>query len=116
MNIASPCSVRSLQKLTDDDIALARRGRSTDPKEQALLDFVMLLVRHKGDLTDAEVQAVKDAGWSDEDVTEVFGHLVLNFMTNYLWKVSRNDVDFPVLRLFDQGKIARGGHAFKQVA
>lgn len=109
-------AIAKLQKLTDEDIDLARRGKSTDPKEQALLDFVLLLVRHKGDLTDGEVQAVKDAGWTDEDVTEVFGHLVLNFMTNYLWKVSRNDVDFPILRLFDQSKIARGGHAFKQVA
>ncbi len=109
-------AIAKLQKLTDEDIDLARHGRSTDPKEQALLDFVLLLVRHKGDLTDAEVQAVKDAGWSDEDVTEVFGHLVLNFMTNYLWKVSRNDVDFPILRLFDQSKISRGGHAFSQVA
>jgi uncharacterized protein YciW len=109
-------AIAKLQKLTDEDIDLARRGKSTDPKEQALLDFVLLLVRHKGDLTDAEVQAVKDAGWTDEDVTEVFGHLVLNFLTNYLWKVSRNDVDFPILRLFDQTKIARGGHAFQQVA
>lgn len=101
-------AIAKLQKLTDEDIELARHGKSTDLKEQALLDFVMLLVRHKGDLTNAEVQAVKDAGWTDEDVTEVFGHLILNFLTNYFWKVARTDIDFPVLRLFDQSKIARG--------
>ncbi len=79
-----------------------------DTKETALLQFVLQLVNHKGDLTDEEVQAVKDAGWNDEDITEVFGHLTLNFMTNYFWKVARTDVDFPILRLFDQSKISRG--------
>jgi alkylhydroperoxidase family enzyme len=110
-------AVARLQKLTEEDIDLARRGKSTDPKEQALLDFVLLVVRHKGDLTDAEVQAVKTAGWSDEDITEVFGHTILNFLTNYFWKVARTDIDFPVLRLFDQSKISRGStHVVKVVA
>lgn len=110
-------AVARLQKLTEDDIELARHGKSTDPKEQALLDFVLLLVRHKGDLTDGEVQAVKSAGWSDEDITEVFGHMILNFLTNYFWKVARTDIDFPVLRLFDQTKIARGNtHPVQVVA
>ncbi|ARB27423.1 hypothetical protein HX787_29000 [Pseudomonas tolaasii] len=108
--------IAKLQKLTEVDIELARKGKSVDTKETALLEFVLQLVNHKGDLTDAEVQAVKDAGWNDEDITEVFGHLTLNFMTNYFWKVARTDVDFPILRLFDQGKISRGAsHAFKQV-
>ncbi|WP_313140842.1 carboxymuconolactone decarboxylase [Stenotrophomonas sp.] len=110
-------AIGKLQKLTEEDITLARHGKSTDPKEQALLDFVLLLVRHKGDVTDEELQAVRAAGWGDEDIVEVFGHLALNFITNYLWKVGRNDVDFPILRLFDQGKISRGSsHAFQQVA
>ncbi len=91
-------------------------GKSTDPKEQALLDFVLLLIRNRADVTDGELRAVIDAGWTDEDVTEVFGHLMLNMLTNYFWKVSRNDVDFPILRLFDQNKISRGGHPFKEVA
>lgn len=103
-------AIAKLQKLTDEDIELARHGKSTDSKEEALLTFVLQLVRHKGDLTNAEVQAVKDAGWTDEDVSEVFGHLILNFLTNYFWKVARTDIDFPVLRLFDQSKIARGNH------
>lgn len=108
--------IAKLQKLTEIDIELARKGQSVDTKETALLQFVLQLVNHKGDLTDEEVQAVKDAGWNDEDITEVFGHLTLNFMTNYFWKVARTDVDFPILRLFDQSKISRGGsHAFKQV-
>ncbi|WP_312253161.1 carboxymuconolactone decarboxylase family protein [Stenotrophomonas sp.] len=110
-------AIAKLQKLTEEDIELARHGKSTDPKEQALLDFVLLLVRHKGDVTDEELQAVRAGGWGDEDIVEVFGHLALNFITNYLWKVGRNDVDFPILRLFDQGKISRGSsHAFQQVA
>ncbi|KAF1017435.1 MAG: hypothetical protein GAK31_00700 [Stenotrophomonas maltophilia] len=110
-------AIAKLQKLTDEDIELARHGKSTDAKEQALLDFVLLLVRHKGDVTDEELQTVKNAGWGDEDIVEVFGHMVLNFLTNYLWKVSRNDVDFPILRLFDQSKISRGSsHPFKQIA
>lgn len=109
-------AISKLQKLTDEDIELARHGKSTDAKETALLQFVLQLIRHKADVTDEELQAVKNAGWTDEDIAEVIGHLMLNFLTNYFWKIARTDVDFPVLRLFDQNKIARGAsHGFKQV-
>ncbi len=101
-------AVAKLQKLTDEDIELARKARSSDPKEQALMDFLITVIRHKGDVTDAELQAVKDAGWNDEDITELFGHLILNFLTNYYWKVARTDIDYPILRLFDQSKLKRG--------
>lgn len=110
-------AIAKLQKLTEEDIHLARRGQSADPKEQALLSFLLVVMRHKGDVTDGELQAVKDSGWEDADIAELFGHMILNFMTNYGWKVARTDIDYPVLRLFDQDKIKRGNtHAVKVVA
>ncbi len=109
-------AVAKLQKLTDEDIDLARKAQSTDSKEQALLSFLITVIRHKGDVTDAELQAVKDAKWKDEDITELFGHIILNFLTNYYWKVARTDIDYPVLHLFDQDKLKRGAnHPVKAV-
>tara|TARA_R110001592_G_scaffold90460_2_gene265931 strand:+ start:1068 stop:1322 length:255 start_codon:yes stop_codon:yes gene_type:complete len=71
--------------------------------EQALLDFL--------------ITVVKDACWGDEDIAELFGHMILNFLTNYAWKVARTDIDYPILRLFDQNKISRGNtHPVKEVA
>jgi len=110
-------AIAKLQKLTEQDIDLARRAKSLDAKEQSLLDFLIIVMRTKGDVTDEELQTVKDAGWEDADIAELFGHLILNFMTNYGWKVARTDIDYPVLRLFDQSKIKRGSsHPVKVVA
>lgn len=110
-------AIAKLQKLTEQDIELARRAKSLDAKEQALLDFLIIVMRTKGDVTDEELQNVKDAGWEDADIAELFGHMILNFMTNYGWKVARTDIDYPVLRLFDQSKISRGSsHLVKVVA
>jgi len=109
-------AVAKQQGLTEEDIYLARKAKSIDPKEQSLLDFLIIVMRHKGDVTDIELQLVKGVGWEDADIAELFGHIALNFLTNYFWKVARTDIDYPVLRLFDQNKIQRGNADFVKVA
>jgi len=56
----------SAEALSRADLAAA----SLPDKERILLDFVELLTRHAHRTTREDVQLVRDAGWSDEQVAE----------------------------------------------
>lgn len=86
---AAHFSSAAMAHMTSEDIALARVGRSIQAKEQALLAFVQTLLRQDVDPTSEDVGSFKLAGWSDDDVTEVFGHLALNYLTHHFWNLAR---------------------------
>lgn len=78
------------QGLTARDIALARAGQSPRPDEQALLAFVQVLLRADADPSAQDYEDFRQAGWTDDDVAEVFGHLTLNQLTNHFWALDRS--------------------------
>lgn len=50
-------------------------------------------------MTAQDVQAVRDAGWTDEQVVEVIAHVALNLFTNYVNVALDVPVDFPAVGL-----------------
>jgi alkylhydroperoxidase family enzyme len=47
--------------------------------------------------TDADVVAVKTAGYDDAEVIEIVAHVALNTLTNYMNEVAKPEIDFPVV-------------------
>ena len=72
-------------------------GTSADAKTQAALDFASLLVTSKGNVNDNDVQAVKDAGFTEAEVLEITAVVAFNIFTNYFNHVADTDVDFPLV-------------------
>lgn len=85
--------------LSDSEIAANRAGTSQDAKAAAAVTFARALVDNMGDVTTAEIQAVRDAGYSDAEIVEIITHVGLNVLTNVLGKASRIDIDFPKISL-----------------
>jgi len=54
------------QALRDGDLDRA----PISPAERLLLEFVGTLTRHAYRITDGQVQALRDAGWSDPQIAE----------------------------------------------
>ena len=70
--------------MTDDQMIAVRRGEiDFDPKLDALLNLAREYTAKIGATTDAAWQAAIDAGWSDEQLTELSTHVTLNLLTNY---------------------------------
>ncbi|MFB7823912.1 carboxymuconolactone decarboxylase family protein [Streptomyces hydrogenans] len=67
--------------LTESDIALARQGTSTDPREAALIGLALKVLAEPGALGDADVAEVRAHGWSDRVLAEVVGVVSLNLLT-----------------------------------
>jgi len=61
-----------------DEIALARRFESRDPREQALLTYVQGLVEGDGSAPPLHLhEEAREADWSDEQILEAVAHTAL---------------------------------------
>ena len=81
--------------LSDQDILDSRKGTSSDPKTDALLRFARTVVAKRGLVDDADVEAVRMAGYGDAEIAEVVAHVALNIFTNYFNNVTGTAIDFP---------------------
>lgn len=93
--LAAHTVIGKSQGLTDDQAADARRGQAADAKTTALLTFARTLVEKKGFAEDGDLQAVRDAGWSEGEIVETIANVTFNIFTNYFNHVTDPEVDFP---------------------
>ena len=61
--------------------------------------FAVKVAQHRGHVSDLDLQAVRDAGYSEAEVIEIVQHVALNTWTNYINEVAKTTIDFPVIEL-----------------
>ena len=86
---------KTLAKLPEAEIAANRKGRSKDPKADAAVRFAVEIVTQRGQADEAAIEAVRAAGYGDEEIVEIVAHVALNTLTNYLNLVLGTEIDFP---------------------
>lgn len=84
--------------LSEEEIANARKGKSSDAKAQAALDFAVAVMKKAGKVSDDELAKVKSAGFSDGEVLEIVAVVTHNFFTNAINNVAQTTVDFPKVK------------------
>jgi len=87
----------NLAKITPEEIALNRKGASGDAKADAAVRFAAKVVRERGKVSDGDIKAVRDAGFSDGQIVEIIAVTAENIFTNLLNVVAQTDIDFPVV-------------------
>jgi uncharacterized peroxidase-related enzyme len=92
---------QNLAKLDAQEIALNRRGRSADAKADAAVRFAATIARERGHVADADIAAVRKAGFSDAQMVEIVALVAENSFTNFLNEVARTEIDFPVVLAAD---------------
>jgi uncharacterized peroxidase-related enzyme len=85
--------------LDEDAILSAREGYSRNPKTDAALKFARAVIDKRGDVSDADVQAASEAGFSEGEVGEIIAHVALNTFTNYFNVVAQTKIDFPKVQV-----------------
>jgi AhpD family alkylhydroperoxidase len=81
--------------LSPDQTLAARYGLPIDPKLDALLAVARHAVTHLGEVNDATWQQALDAGWSVEQLAELFAYLIANMFTNYFNHYVGTELDIP---------------------
>ncbi len=87
----------NLVKLSEAEIAMNRKGGSGNMKAAAAIGFAQSISKNRGIVSDAELSAVRAAGYSDAELVEIVAHVALNTLTNYVNEVFGTEVDFPAV-------------------
>jgi len=87
----------NMAKISNEEIALNRMGRSTDQKADAAIRFAVTVVRDRGQVATADIEAVREAGFSDGQIVEIIAVAAENIFTNLLNVVAGTEIDFPVV-------------------
>ncbi len=85
--------------LTAQQLSAAQEGKSSDPQVAAALDFALKLVSQRGQVGQADVAALRNAGYGDEQIVEILAHVALNIFTNYVNVAFDVPLDFPAVPL-----------------
>lgn len=88
---------KNLLHLDEAELTANRDAASSDAKSQAALRFAAQVVRARGHVSDAELQAVKAAGFNQAQVMEIVMHTIVNTLTNYVNTIAQTEIDFPVV-------------------
>jgi uncharacterized peroxidase-related enzyme len=83
--------------ISSEEIAANREARSSDPKVEAALRFAKAVNDHRGAVGDADWEAVRNAGWTDAEIIEIFGNVAINVFTNFVNIGVETEIDFPVV-------------------
>jgi uncharacterized peroxidase-related enzyme len=78
-----------LRKLTGDPVLVEQlrtnyRYAEIEPRERAMLDFAVKLTEQSSSCTEADVEALREAGWSDEDIFDITEVAAMFNFTNRL--------------------------------
>jgi uncharacterized peroxidase-related enzyme len=91
--LASHTAGGKLLKIPDAELAAARDSQSTNHKFQTALKFARAVVEELGQVTDADMAAVKAGGWDDAAVLEIVALVSANIFTNYFNHVAATQLD-----------------------
>jgi uncharacterized peroxidase-related enzyme len=84
--------------LAASEVDAARHGVAKDPKVAAILAFARELVLRRGEVKDADLRVVRQAGVSDPEIAEIVASVALNVFTNWFNHVADPVVDFPAAK------------------
>lgn len=93
--LAAHCAIGNSVGLSDDQLRDARSASSPDRKTEAALKFARAIVDNRGFVSDDDLADIRAAGFTDEAIVEVVGHVALNIFTNYFNHVADTEIDFP---------------------
>ncbi|AHZ68702.1 alkylhydroperoxidase-like protein, AhpD family [Pseudomonas mandelii JR-1] len=86
-----------MAKLPADEVILARKGQASDPKRNAALQFAHKVIETRGKVSDVDLKAVRDAGYSDANVMEIIALVAMYSLTNFFNNVFDPEKDFPAV-------------------
>lgn len=93
--LAAHSTLGKMSGLKPEAIEAARRGDGVDDANRAVARLATQVVESRGRVADSELEAFRAAGFGDEAIAEVVGHVALNIYTNYFNNLSQVEVDFP---------------------
>lgn len=81
--------------LSPEEIESARDGVASDPAAAAALVFAQRLLETRGGVDPSDINRIREAGFTDGQITEIVGAVALNLFTNIFNRAFDVEIDFP---------------------
>jgi alkylhydroperoxidase family enzyme len=75
----------------------ARRFESSNPTSAAVVTFAHAVAVSRGGFSEGDIDPAHRAGLTDEQLSDIVGHVAVNVLTNYFNRAFDVDVDFPTV-------------------
>jgi alkylhydroperoxidase family enzyme len=89
------CAIGPKAGLTAADLVEGRSATATDPRTDAALKFAKAVLDTRGKVGDADLRAVRQAGFGDAAIVEIVASVVVGCFTNFLNNVADTELDIP---------------------
>lgn len=83
--------------LSEEQMLEGRAFHSQDEKINAGLLFAKKMLENPKEISSADLEPLKNLGYSDGDILEIIAHVIRNIFTNYINIISETEVDWPVI-------------------
>lgn len=84
--------------VSQPELDLNLQARSENIKTEAVLGLAKAILNRKGEVTDVEIDRLREAGFSNRQLVELIIYIGLSATANYLNKIARTEIDFPLVR------------------
>lgn len=95
--LAAHSAIGKTLGLSSEELLDSRTGRSTDAKTEIALRFARSIVEERGWVSDEDIEQVRNAGYSDGEISEIVANVAYNLFSNYFNHVAQTPVDFPAV-------------------
>ncbi|MDR5815733.1 MULTISPECIES: carboxymuconolactone decarboxylase family protein [unclassified Caballeronia] len=94
--VAAHVMLGKMTGLAPEALKKIRAGQPTgDARRDALIRFVLNLQTTRGTIPEAELSAIRAAGYSDTQLAEISLAIAMTIFTNTFNRINDTDVDFP---------------------
>jgi uncharacterized peroxidase-related enzyme len=93
--LSAHTAIGKMVGLTLEQTVASREGDGGSEKTTAALAFATRVLETKGQTGEADLGAVRAAGYTDGEIAEIIAHVALNVLTNYFNVATDVDIDFP---------------------
>lgn len=97
--VSAHTAIGKMVGLSEDDINGSRQSSSGDARTNAALKFAQTVVLERGEVSDRDIQRVREAGFTDGEIGEIVAAVALNIFTNYFNHIAGTEIDFPRVEL-----------------
>jgi len=93
--LSAHTAIGKMVGLSHAQILASREGDGSSTRTTAALTFAKRVLDTKGQIGEADLAAVRGAGFSEGEIAEIIAQVVLNVFTNYFNIATDVDIDFP---------------------
>ena len=86
-----------MHKIEEAEMTRNLEGQSSDARTGVVLAFARKIVDLRGRVADADLKAMRAAGFSDAEIVDVVAIVSQNIFTNYFNHIAGTEIDFPVV-------------------